>query len=244
MLLGPSKPSLGSPLVKQMSPPKPAQWSPPVKMRNVWSGPAPRRVTLLLLSKTIPALRLYVPAFRNTTCPDGHAEIASVICVAVAPGLSVAQIVVRIGMPPRTPACVQSVLREGSMIPAIAVAGRSAARKPKRPASHLTDSSLLSVPVRRCPRATEYPGYDVPFVPIPAPAYVREIRVSCPFRPRDEKGRRATNRLRGGLVASDPYLHGCQIYFRCNYRAVHREAKKLLEVVSLHWGSVHSSGEL
>ena len=61
--------------------------------------------------------RLYVPAFRNTTCPLGQAAIALLICAAVAPGFSVAQMVVRLGMPPGMPAWLQSVARDWSMIP-------------------------------------------------------------------------------------------------------------------------------
>src|SRR5688572_12325349 len=97
----------------QMSAWSPRHPVPPVNFRKVRSGPAPRRVTLLLLAKSIPADRLYVPALRNTTCPLGHAAIALLICAAVAPGLSVAQTVVRFGMPPEMPAPLQSTAREG-----------------------------------------------------------------------------------------------------------------------------------
>ena len=61
--------------------------------------------------------RLYVPAFRNTTCPLGQAAIALLICAAVAPEFSVAQRVVRVGMPAGMPAWLQSVARDWSMIP-------------------------------------------------------------------------------------------------------------------------------
>ena len=44
--------------------------------------------------------------------------MAELICAAVVPGFSVAQIVVRVGMPPTTPACVQSMARLGSRMPA------------------------------------------------------------------------------------------------------------------------------
>src|SRR5947208_6987653 len=43
--------------------------------------------------------------------------MALLICAAVAPGLSVAQMVVRLGMPPTIPALLQSIAREWSMIP-------------------------------------------------------------------------------------------------------------------------------
>src|SRR5271170_5664490 len=44
--------------------------------------------------------------------------MAALICVAVAPGWSVEQTVVRVGMPPTTPARDQSIARVGSMMPA------------------------------------------------------------------------------------------------------------------------------
>src|SRR5207253_9148332 len=60
---------------------------------------------------------LYVPTFRTTTCRLGQSAIALLICAAVAPGFSVAQMVVRLGMPPGMPAWLQSVARDWSMIP-------------------------------------------------------------------------------------------------------------------------------
>jgi len=45
-----------------------------------------------------------MPAFRNTTWFAGQLAIAELIWVEVAPGLSVAQMVVRFGMPPGMPA--------------------------------------------------------------------------------------------------------------------------------------------
>src|SRR5207302_2669455 len=60
--------------------------------------------------------RLYVPAFRNTTCPLGQAAIALLICAAVAPGFSVAQKAVRFGMLPGIPAWLQSILRSTPII--------------------------------------------------------------------------------------------------------------------------------
>jgi len=50
-----------------------------------------------------------------TTSPLGHDAIALLICAAVAPGFSVAQVVVRTGMPPDTPAWLQLILRLASM---------------------------------------------------------------------------------------------------------------------------------
>ena len=55
-----------------------------------------------------------MPAFSMTTCPAGHAVIAALIAAAVTPGLNVAQFVVRLGMPPGTPAICQLMLREGA----------------------------------------------------------------------------------------------------------------------------------
>src|SRR5205807_1496300 len=74
-------------------------------------------VTLLVAPKSTPDERLYVPAFRKTTWLAGQDEIALLICTAVAPGLSVAQIVVRVGIPPETPALDQSIARDGSRMP-------------------------------------------------------------------------------------------------------------------------------
>src|SRR5581483_7964719 len=90
---------------------RPAHPLPPENLRIVLSAPAPRSVTLLFVPKVTCALRLYVPAFKNTTCPLGQDAIALLICAADAPGLSVAQTVVRTGIPPATPARVQSVVR-------------------------------------------------------------------------------------------------------------------------------------
>ena len=66
---------------------------------------------MLLLSKRMPDARLYVPAVRKTTWPLWHAAMALLIWAAVAPGPSVEQIVVRDGMPPGMPSCLQSTLR-------------------------------------------------------------------------------------------------------------------------------------
>src|SRR5258708_21424635 len=108
---------LASPFSKQTSAFIPWQLAIALKNKKVLSGPAPRNVTLLLLAITIPDDRLYVPAFRNTTWPLGQDAMALLIWAAVAPGLSVAQIVVRLGIPPTTPGLVQSAARLGSMIP-------------------------------------------------------------------------------------------------------------------------------
>src|SRR5581483_9685298 len=88
----------------------------------VLSAPSPRSVTLSLLM-VMPDDRLYVPALSLTTWFAAHAEIALLICAAVTlcakvaacPGVpSVAQIVVRVGIPPGTPAPDQSILRAGA----------------------------------------------------------------------------------------------------------------------------------
>src|ERR1043166_8578265 len=105
-----------SPFLKQMLPPSPPHGSPDEKVRSVWFGPAPRNVTLLLLLKRIPIVRSYMPAFRKTTCPLGHDAIAALMSAAVAPGFNVAQIVVRLGIPPGTPAAGQLMLRLGATI--------------------------------------------------------------------------------------------------------------------------------
>ena|SRR5437667_11889562 len=88
----------------------------PENTRNVLSGPAPLSVTLLLPLNMRPVFKLYVPAFRNTTWSDGHDAIALLICAAVAPGLRVAQMVVRFGMPP-DPARLQSMARDELRMP-------------------------------------------------------------------------------------------------------------------------------
>lgn len=93
------------------------QFTAPVNIRSVLSGPAPLSVTLLAPEKSIPLERLYVPAARDTTCPLGHAAMADVICAAVAPADNEVHTVVRVGMPPEIPAFVQSTTRPGSMIP-------------------------------------------------------------------------------------------------------------------------------
>jgi len=58
-----------------------------------------------------------VPALSLTTCPLGQDAIASLIAAAVAPGSRVAQVMVRFGMPQGVPTLVQSMAREGSMMP-------------------------------------------------------------------------------------------------------------------------------
>ena len=92
------------------------QPSPPLKIRKVWSGPAPRSVTLPLLLKMIAPDRLKVPALSFTTWLLPQFWIALLIWPADAPGLSVAQTVVRFGMPPETPAWLQSMRRLDAMI--------------------------------------------------------------------------------------------------------------------------------
>jgi hypothetical protein len=58
-----------------------------------------------------------VPAPSWTTCPLGHDARALLICAAEAPAFNVTQLVVRFGMPPVTPAVLQSVARAGARIP-------------------------------------------------------------------------------------------------------------------------------
>src|SRR3972149_7105423 len=96
-------------------PPPPMPPLSPLKFNFVTSAPEPRRVTLLFIE--IPEIRLYVPAFNFTACPLGQLAMAELIWAAVAPGFNVAQIVVRSGIPPVTPAGLQSMLRLGSMMP-------------------------------------------------------------------------------------------------------------------------------
>src|SRR5215472_14666720 len=76
------------------------QPTPLVNIKNVLSAPAPLRVTPVLPSNIMPLSPLYVPALRNTTCPLGHEPIAELIWLEVAPGWSVAQMVVRFGILP------------------------------------------------------------------------------------------------------------------------------------------------
>ena len=77
--------------------------------------PWPRRVTLLAIMIGLESVK--VPAPSCTTCPLGHDAIALLICAAEAPGFNVVQTVVRFGMPPVTPAVLQSVARAGARIP-------------------------------------------------------------------------------------------------------------------------------
>src|SRR6266446_2881919 len=107
--------------------------APPLTMSFVVLAPAPRSVTFGR-SKLIPPEMLYVPAFSFTTCPLGQEERALVICPADAPGLRVAQMVVRLGIPPITPAVLQSMARAGQRIPdhawACAAFGATATKSP------------------------------------------------------------------------------------------------------------------
>ena len=115
----------------------------------VFSGPAPRNVTLLLPEKSIPPVRLYVPAFRNTTCPFGQEAMALLIWDAVAPGLRVAQMVARFGMPPGMPAFDQFMARLDERMPdqawAWATPGTINSRMGKNKSQHLP----LTLPPRR-----------------------------------------------------------------------------------------------
>src|SRR5687768_15816203 len=91
---------------------RPPQGSLPVNFRTVCSGPAPRSVTLLMPLKVMPAVRLYVPAARETTPPPVQAAIAALMSAAVAPASSEAHVpAARSGMPPATPAPLQSTRR-------------------------------------------------------------------------------------------------------------------------------------
>src|SRR5579859_496581 len=112
--------------MKQISAFWPQQLEEPVKTRRVLSAPAPRRVTLLFPWVTIDADKLYVPAFRKTTWFAGQEDNAELIWEAVTlctkvgacPAVpTVAQMVVRVGMPPGTPAVDQSTALVGSIIP-------------------------------------------------------------------------------------------------------------------------------
>ena len=95
----------------------------PVAFRIVFIVPAPRSVQLLG-TVSVP-LMLYFPEASNTTSPLGQDASAAFNCasVALAPAAvavaqaEVAQIAVRLGMPPGTPAVVQSMARAEFRIP-------------------------------------------------------------------------------------------------------------------------------
>src|SRR5262245_12901677 len=113
---------------------RPPQGSAPVNLRMVSSGPAPRRVTLLLPLKVMPLDSVYVPS-RRTTTPLRQAAMALLIAVAVAPGASVAHTVVRCGISPLTPARLQSTVRWASALVKVCAcddAGRPTRRKRNR----------------------------------------------------------------------------------------------------------------
>ena len=79
------------------------------------------RTTIVMINAPLsPEHRAQIQAVSERlelACPAGHDAIALLICVAVAPGFRVAQIVVRFGMPPGIPTLVQSTAREELRIP-------------------------------------------------------------------------------------------------------------------------------
>lgn len=95
----------------------------PVALRIVCRVPAPRSVQLLGTDRV--PLMVYVPAASNTTSPLGHDPSAAFNCARVTLGpavvavkqAAVTQIVDRLGIPPGTPAVVQSIAREAFRIP-------------------------------------------------------------------------------------------------------------------------------
>src|SRR5580704_15308113 len=88
-----------------------------VNTKRVRLAPAPRRVRLLLPPKSMQPVKGYAPAFKSTVCPAAQLASAELICAAVAPGFSVAQFVVRAGIPPTTPAPDQFVALVGFKMP-------------------------------------------------------------------------------------------------------------------------------
>ena len=103
-------------------PPKPPPEFPEVQFNFVWSAPAPRRTTLLLV--ILKAATEKFPAGMRTTLFAGADEIALVIVEAETepPERVLHADVVQfdqfaLGMSPTTPAVDQSAARVGSMIP-------------------------------------------------------------------------------------------------------------------------------
>src|SRR5579872_1493248 len=94
--------------------------------------------------------------------------MAELICAPVAPGLSVAQTVVRVGMPPTTPACVQSMARDGSRMPPQS--------SPVEPAPELDEEPVLALPVEPAPELApdpvleRVPDVEPPLAPVPPEA--------------------------------------------------------------------------
>lgn len=110
---------------------------------RVWSAPAPRKVTPFATEDVSPhvmASILYVPALSFTTLPVPQAVIALLIWLAVTDCTNVGawpdvprveHMLVRVGMPPITPAPDQSVARRGDMMPVegtvrVGVSGKTA----------------------------------------------------------------------------------------------------------------------
>ena len=93
---------------------------PLVGTKMVWSAPAPRNVTFVApLKEILPVALLYVPAPRETTPPPllEQLEMAELICAEVALDVRVEQMFVRFGIPPTTPALLQSIARLGANTP-------------------------------------------------------------------------------------------------------------------------------
>src|SRR5262245_9409317 len=119
-----------------------------------------------------------MPAFRSTT-PLLHLAIALLIAAAVVPGLRVAQIVVRLGIPPVTPARLQSMVRpaaasESTIVWADANAGRTS--------TPTTSRTCLVHFIRyspQFPRVTPTGG-DVATLPVASRATA--VIVCSPFR--------------------------------------------------------------
>src|SRR5580692_7597699 len=93
-------------------------------------GPEPRNVMLLLTKTKLPSAIVKVPGASSTTCPDGHAAMALLMCVeSSAPppiGLTLAQTVVLFGIPPTEsiPAICQfalALLSAGNRLPIMAL---------------------------------------------------------------------------------------------------------------------------
>src|SRR5436190_23483562 len=106
----------------QMSPPWPLQELPDENARVVCVGPAPRNVIFPWPAKLIPPEMLNFPAGSKTTDPAGAEAMAALMVEDVTLVLKVLQaeveqIVLRLGMPPTTPAWLQSVARLESRMP-------------------------------------------------------------------------------------------------------------------------------
>src|SRR6267142_2196708 len=116
--------------------------------------PCPRNVTLSRMTMLLD--RLYVPAFRETTWPAGQEAMALLICAGVAPGLRVEQMVVRLGIPPITPAVLQSVARVGATMPIQGVAAKATALRDIHNKTPVNLRSFIATPLR--PQPTHHVG--------------------------------------------------------------------------------------